>query len=78
MPTYHVEYTHLGDKQQITVEVDGESLDSDQEFRDAVARRLAERILPHAELAFRHDDERTIEQKLDKAYDVQVNKIERE
>ena len=72
MPTYHVEYTHLGDKQQITLEVD------DQEFRDAIARRLAERILPHAELAFRHEDERTLEQKLNKAYDVQVNKIERQ
>ncbi|MBP58036.1 MULTISPECIES: hypothetical protein [Idiomarina] len=78
MPTYHVEYTHLGDKQQITLEVDGNSLGDDQEFRDAIARRLAERILPHAELAFRHEDERTLEQKLNKAYDVQVNKIERE
>lgn len=78
MPTYHVEYTHLGDKQQITLEVDGDSAGREQEFRDAVARRLAERILPHAELAFRHEDERTLEQKLDKAYDVQVNSIERE
>ncbi|MDV6315033.1 hypothetical protein [Idiomarina sp. HP20-50] len=78
MPTYHVEYTHLGDKQQITLEVNGDSLDNEQMLRDEVARRLAERILPHAELAFRHDDERTIEQKLDKAYDVQVNSIERQ
>ena len=78
MPTYHVEYTHLGDKQQITLEVDGNSLGDDQEFRDAIVRRLAERILPHAELAFRHEDERTLEQKLNKAYDVQVNKIERQ
>ncbi|MGM7317695.1 hypothetical protein [Idiomarina sp. ST10R2A5] len=78
MPTYHVEYTHLGDKQQITLEVDGNSLGDDQEFRDAIAQRLAERILPHAELAFRHEDERTLEQKLNKAYDVQVNKIERQ
>ena len=78
MPTYHVEYTHLGDKQQITLEVDGDSLDNEQIFRDAVARRLAERILPHAELAFRHEDDRTIEQKLDKAYDLQVSSIERQ
>lgn len=78
MPTYHVEYTHIGDKQQITLEVNGDSLDNEQMLRNAVARRLAERILPHAELAFRHDDERTLEQKLDKAYDVQVNKIERQ
>ena len=78
MPTYSVEYTHLGDRQQITLEVDNDALDSEQKFRDAVARRLAERILPHAELAFRHEDDRTLEQKLDKAYDVQVNKIERE
>lgn len=78
MPTYRVEYTHLDDRQQITLEVDGETLDNEQKFRDAVAQRLADRILPHAELAFRHEDDRTLEQKLDKAYDVQVNKIERE
>ncbi|WP_417440749.1 hypothetical protein [Idiomarina sp.] len=78
MPTYRVEYTHLGDRQQITLEVDNEALDNEQKFRDAVAQRLAKRILPHAELAFRHEDDRTLEQKLDKAYDLQVNKIERE
>jgi len=78
MPTYHVEYTHLGDKQQITLEVNGDTLDSEQNLRDAVARRLAERILPHSELAFRHEDDRTLEQKLDKAYDVQVNSIEKQ
>ncbi|MCK7458515.1 hypothetical protein [Idiomarina aminovorans] len=78
MPTYHVEYTHLGDKQQITLEVNGDTLDSEQKFRDALARRLAERILPHAELTFRHEDNRTLEQKLDKAYDLHLNKIDRE
>lgn len=30
MPTYQVEYTHLGDKQQITLEVDSGSLDGEQ------------------------------------------------
>lgn len=77
MPTYHVEYTHMGDKQQMTLEINGDNLSDEHQFRSAITQRLAERILPHAELTFRHDDERSLEQKMDKAYDVQVNRIER-
>ncbi|KXS34781.1 MAG: hypothetical protein AWU56_1712 [Idiomarina sp. T82-3] len=78
MPTYRVNYDHLGAPEQVQLNVPTiEHLDSDRDFRDEVARRLAERVLPHAELAVNHDDHRNVEEKLYKAYDLKITHIER-
>jgi len=78
MPTYRVNYEHIGSKGDITVEVPTEAASGDQQqLEDAIARRVGERVLPHAELAFRHDDNLTLTEKLKKAYDLIIEGYER-
>ena len=77
MPTYRVNYEHIGSKGDITVEVPTSAADSEQTLEDAIAQRVGERILPHAELAFRHEDDRTYRQKLEKAYDLTIQDYQR-
>ena len=78
MPTYRVNYDHLGAPEQVQLNVPTvEHSDSDRDLRDEIARRLAERVLPHAELAVNHDDHRNVEEKLYKAYDLKITHIER-
>lgn len=78
MPTYRVNYEHIGSSGDITVEVPTEAASGDQhQLEDAIAKRVGERILPHAELAFRHEDDRTYMQKLEKAYDLIIKDYQR-
>ncbi|WP_404399278.1 hypothetical protein LG288_06350 [Idiomarina seosinensis] len=78
MPTYRVNYQHIGSAGEITVEVPTEAAaGSEQELEDTVAKRVGERILPHAELAIRHQDERTVAEKLAKAYDLVISSYTR-
>lgn len=78
MPTYRVNYEHIGSKGDITVEVPTSSTAGEQQqLEDAIAERVGERILPHAELAFRHDDNRSYMAKLEKAYDLVITHYER-
>ncbi|AVJ56004.1 hypothetical protein C5610_06585 [Idiomarina sp. OT37-5b] len=78
MPTYRVTYEHIGSKADITVEVPTDAAAGDQrQLEDAIARRVGERVLPHAELAFRHEDNRTLTEKLAKAYDLVIEDYQR-
>lgn len=78
MPTYRVNYEHIGSNGEITVEVPTDASAADQQkLEDAIAERVGERILPHAELAFRHDDDRTYMEKLAKAYDLIIHDYQR-
>ena len=78
MPTYRVNYEHIGSNGTITVEVPTDAAAGDQrQLEDAIAKRVGERILPHAELAFRHEDDLTYMQKLEKAYDLIIQSYER-
>lgn len=78
MPTYRVNYEHIGSTGDITVEVPTDATAGDQrQLEDAIAQRVGERILPHAELAFRHEDDRSYRQKLEKAYDLIIKDYQR-
>lgn len=78
MPTYRVNYQHIGSNDEMTLEIPTESASaSKQQLEDAIAKRLADRILPHAELAIRHEDGRNIAEKLEKAYDLIITDYQR-
>ncbi|MGM0481683.1 MAG: hypothetical protein ACQEQZ_07120 [Pseudomonadota bacterium] len=78
MPTYRVQYQHLGSKGEVTIEVPTEAAaGSEQQLEGAIAQRLGERLLPHAELAIRHKDRLTVAEKLAKAYDLTINSYTR-